>query len=78
MIGTITATAAAAAPHVGPLLVTGGKALAGFAVAAKASRYAQTQVQTLVDRVDTAREDAKQRRESEKATDNVTPVNKTA
>lgn len=77
MIGTITAAAATAAPYVGPTLIAGGKALVGFAVATKATRYAQTQVHAVVDNVDNAREAVKADR-AEKATDNVTPVKKTA
>jgi hypothetical protein len=54
MFGTITAATAAAAPHVIPVAVAGTKAVAGFAVALKATRYAKAQVDKVVVHTDEA------------------------
>lgn len=76
MIGTITAVTTAAAPHVGAAALAGAKSVAAMAVATKATRYAQGQVEYLLDRVETAREAGKEA--TAQTTDNVTPVTRTA
>jgi hypothetical protein len=46
---------AAAAPHIGSALVAGAKATAGFAIAAKATRFGRDNAEVLLDRLDDAR-----------------------
>lgn len=59
MFGTIAAATTAVAPHVGPALAAGTKAVAGAAIAYKANAFAITQVPELVNQVETARDDAR-------------------
>lgn len=55
MFGTIATTASAAAPHVGRAVVTGAKAVAAMSVAAKATKFAQREVDGLLDHLTLAR-----------------------
>jgi len=48
MFGTIASAARAVAPHVGPALAAGTKAIAGAAIAHKVNAYAITQVPVLL------------------------------
>jgi hypothetical protein len=56
---TIAAASQAAAPHVGSALLTGAKALVASLVAAKATKYANTQIMGTLDHLAEAREEAK-------------------
>jgi hypothetical protein len=70
MIGSIATATRAAAPFVGSAAVAGGKALAGFAVAAKVGGWAQAQGFQALDHLTHAGSVARQARKAN--TDSVT------
>jgi len=74
MFGIIATSATAAAPLVGSALVAGGKAVAGMAVAAKATQFAQGQVSSLLEDLELAKQAAQEAKaDAEATTDEFNP-----
>jgi hypothetical protein len=66
LFAPIAATAQAAAPHVAGAVLAGTKAVAGMAVAAKASQFAKGQVNNLLDHTDAARRAGREARRTQR------------